>query len=76
MWSYGLAVLAAENDFGDTRGGAVAGPLGLFVVVLIGVATWLLIRNMSGRLKRLPATFDPPPGGSPVEGGTPRSDAP
>ena len=34
-----------------------AGWLGFFVVVLIGVATVLLIRNMNGRLKRLPTQF-------------------
>ena len=35
-----------------------AGPLGLLVVLLIGVALVLLIRNMSGRLRRLPPSFD------------------
>lgn len=38
-----------------------AGPLGLLVVLLIGVSLVLLIRNMSGRLRRLPPSFDPPP---------------
>ena len=38
-----------------------AGPLGLLVVLLIGVALVLLIRNMNGRLRRLPRSFDPPP---------------
>jgi hypothetical protein len=37
-----------------------AGPLGLLVVLLIGVALVLLIRNMNARLRRLPPTFDPP----------------
>jgi hypothetical protein len=37
-----------------------AGPLGLLVVLLIGVALVLLIRNMNGRLRRLPPSFDPP----------------
>ena len=36
-----------------------AGPLGLLVVVLIGVATVLLIRNMDKRLKRMPRQFAP-----------------
>jgi F0F1-type ATP synthase assembly protein I len=40
--------------------GASAGPLGLVVVLLIGVATALLIRNMNGRLKRLPPSFEKP----------------
>jgi len=45
------------NNFGDTRGGAVAGPLGLFLIVALGIATWLLIRNMTKRLRRLPSEF-------------------
>lgn len=40
--------------------GASAGPLGLLIVVLMGVATVLLIRNMNSRLKRLPPSFEPP----------------
>ena len=40
----------------------LAGPLGLLVVVLIGVATVLLIRNMNARLKRMPREFPPPDG--------------
>jgi F0F1-type ATP synthase assembly protein I len=37
-----------------------AGPLGLLVVLLMGLATVLLIRNMNARLKRLPEQFPPP----------------
>jgi hypothetical protein len=33
----------------------------LLVVLLIGLAVVLLIRNMNGRLRRLPPSFDPPP---------------
>ena len=47
--------------------GASAGPLGLLIVLLIGVATVLLIRNMNGRLKRLPSEF-PDPTATPPEG--------
>lgn len=49
-------VLAA-NNFGDTRTGGLAGPLGLLIVVLLGIATVLLIRNMNARLRRLPDRF-------------------
>jgi hypothetical protein len=67
---------AAEdvNNFGDTRGGALAGPLGLFIVVLLGIATVLLIRNMNKRLKRLPASF---PDQRPADGADdePRADS-
>ena len=37
-----------------------AGPLGLLVVLLLGVATVFLIRNMTARIKRLPESFDKP----------------
>ena len=37
-----------------------AGPLGLLVVVLMGIATVLLIRNMNTRIKGLPKEFPPP----------------
>ena len=40
--------------------GDSAGPLGLLIILLMAVATVLLIRNMSGRLKRLPPSFDEP----------------
>ncbi len=53
------------NNFGDTRGGALAGPLGLFIVVMLGIATVLLIRNMNKRLRRLPSSFPEPPASGP-----------
>jgi len=37
-----------------------AGPLGLLIVILLGVATVLLIRNMDKRVKRLPKEFPEP----------------
>lgn len=37
-----------------------AGPLGLLVVLLMLVTTAFLIRNMNGRLKRMPREFPPP----------------
>ncbi len=36
-----------------------AGPIGLLVIVLIGVTTVLLIRNMDKRVKNLPPEFPP-----------------
>jgi hypothetical protein len=47
----------AQNIFGDTRSGSLAGPLGLLVIVLLIIATVLLIRNMNKRLRRLPERF-------------------
>jgi hypothetical protein len=54
--------LPTENNFGDTVPNGVAGPLGLFITVLLVIATVLLIRNMNSRLRRLPERF-------PVQGG-------
>jgi hypothetical protein len=48
--STGMSVAAAPSG--------TAGPLGLLVVLLIGVALVLLIRNMNGRLRRLPPSFE------------------
>ena len=45
------------NNFGDTRSGGLAGPMGLFIIVLLSIATVLLIRNMNKRLRRLPDSF-------------------
>ena len=36
-----------------------AGPIGLLVLVLLGIAVVLLVRNMDQRLKRLPREFPP-----------------
>jgi len=37
-----------------------ASPVGLVVIIMLGLATVLLIRNMSQRIKRLPRSFDDP----------------
>ncbi|MBF9128882.1 hypothetical protein I0C86_07775 [Plantactinospora sp. S1510] len=51
------AQVLAENNFGDTRTGGLAGPMGLFMITLLAIATVLLIRNMNARLRRLPDRF-------------------
>lgn len=48
----------AVNNFGDTRSGGLAGPMGLFIILLMAIATVLLIRNMNKRLRRLPDSFE------------------
>lgn len=54
----GSALVGDEpNNFGDTRSGGLAGPLGLFIILLLAIATVLLIRNMNSRLRRLPDRF-------------------
>jgi hypothetical protein len=61
----------ADNNFGDTRSGGLAGPTGLVIILFLIVGTVLLIRNMNARLRRLPERFDnqpPAPGeGEPGE---------
>lgn len=52
-----LADDLARNNFGDTETGALAGPMGLFIILVLIVGTVLLIRNMNGRLRRLPNSF-------------------
>ena len=37
-----------------------ASPVGLIVILLLAVATIILIRSMSKRIRRLPASFDAP----------------
>jgi hypothetical protein len=49
--------VVAVNNFGDTRSGGLAGPMGLFIIVLMCVAVVMLIRNMNKRLRRLPDSF-------------------
>ncbi|SDY72874.1 hypothetical protein SAMN05444365_103272 [Micromonospora pattaloongensis] len=58
------AQVLAVNNFGDTRSGGLAGPMGLFLILLLAAATVFLIRNMNGRLRRLPDRF---PGQAPEE---------
>lgn len=47
-----MSVLLAAQDSGPG-----AGPIEFLIIVLVGVATVLLVRNMNGRLKRLPPSF-------------------
>ncbi|WP_433390166.1 hypothetical protein [Micromonospora sp. KLBMP9576] len=51
------AQVLAQNNFGDTRTGGLAGPMGLFLILVLAAATILLIRNMNSRLRRLPDRF-------------------
>lgn len=53
--------ILADNNFGDTRSGGLAGPTGLVIILLLVVGTVLLIRSMNAHLRRLPERFSPPP---------------
>jgi hypothetical protein len=63
-------LVLADNNFGDTMSGGLAGPTGLVVILLLVVGTIFLIRNMNARLRRLPDHFGDDP---PTESGEPGS---
>lgn len=52
-----LVDLLAQNYFGNTREGSLAGPIGAFIIASLIVATILLIWNMNTRVRRLPERF-------------------
>lgn len=56
----------ADNSFGDTRSGGLAGPTGLVIILLLAIGTVFLIRNMNSRLRNLPDRFPPPPRRTPA----------
>lgn len=49
----------ASNFFGDTMPQGQAGPLGLLIVVLLGVGLWVLIRSMNKRFRGMQTKWDP-----------------
>ena len=49
----------------------MAGPVALFVIVLLGLAAVVLFRSMSRHLKRVPVAFGDDPRDDPKYGGTP-----
>ncbi len=60
-----VALVLAQNpapppDKGEEFG--KASPVGLVVILLLGIVTMLLIRNMTKRIRKLPQSFDPPSG--------------
>lgn len=55
-----VELIVAENYFGDTRSGGLAGPTGLVIILMMIIGTVLLIRNMNKRLRRLPSSFSEP----------------
>ena len=61
-----MPFLLASRVLADDSNGPGAG-LGLIVFLVLLVACIVLFRSMSGRIKRLPATFDPPADGRPED---------
>ena len=50
MIGFALLAQVEEEDIGG-------GPYGLVILLLLLIATVLLVRNMNGRIKRLPREF-------------------
>ena len=50
------ALLAAEEQLPEDIG--KAGPLGLLLIVVLLIAVVLLVKSMSGHLKRVPRSFE------------------
>jgi len=48
-----------------------AAPVGLLVILLLGIALFFLLRSMSRNLEKVPASFDPPEGDLPRRGEPP-----
>ena len=67
----GLLADDAPNNTGPDFG--KASPLGLLIVMLLLIGTFLLVRSMNRHLKRLPESFDRKNSESdePVDDGTP-----
>ena len=66
-----MSLLAATLLAASDTPSSAAGPVGLLVVVLLGVSLVLLIRNMDRRLKRLPRDFPEDGHGLPRSGAGP-----
>jgi len=58
--SASAAALAAAVDAVAAAPNGKAGPVALFVIVLLGVCSWFLFRSMSRHLRRIPDDFAPP----------------
>ena len=56
MMIVGLLAYEAPRNTGPDFG--KASPFGLLIVVLLLIGTFLLVRSMNRRLKRLPESFD------------------
>jgi hypothetical protein len=55
-----VGTVLAQNNFGDTMSDGLAGPMGLLIIVLLGIATIMLVRSMNKHLRRIPERFPDP----------------
>jgi hypothetical protein len=65
-------LILAGRVVADDSNGPGAG-LGLVVFLVLLVGCIFLFRSMSGRIKRLPANFGPPPSASPASPASPEA---
>ena len=56
----GLATTAVDPSTGHGEEWGKAAPVALLMIVLLGVALYLLIKSMNRQLKKVPESFDPP----------------
>ena len=54
-----VQLLAAAQEQQMPEDVGKAGPLGLLLIVVLLIAVALLVKSMSGHLKKLPRSFDP-----------------
>ncbi len=57
----GAILLAAPTDIPAGKGPewGKAAPIGLLIILLLGIAVFFLIKSMNRNLKKVPASFDP-----------------
>ncbi len=55
MATWADATAATGDDYGK------AAPIGLAVIVVLGIVGYFLAKSMNRNLKKVPASFDPPP---------------
>lgn len=74
-----LATQPGDYDPSSGRGPdwGKAAPIGLLIILLLGVALFFLIRSMNKNLRRVPASFDTPESpAAPTGSGAPVTDGP
>ena len=57
MSAFAAVLAASDQQLPEDVG--KSGPLGLFLILVLLVAAVLLVKSMSGHLKKLPRSFDP-----------------
>lgn len=69
VWLTALTILAEEGPRNTGPDFGKASPVGLLVVLLLLIATFLLGRSMNRQLRKVPQSFDDPESGTQGSGG-------